>query len=86
MRFVMPITDKRAVTDIAEYLHEKNERDYVLFISTAPKWYLMGMKAQIQKQKRITTSIRGKTVRSEKTGKQQKPDCGRNEAHGTASG
>ena len=33
MRFVMPITDKRAVTDIAEYLWEKNERDYVLFMT-----------------------------------------------------
>lgn len=33
MRFVMPITDKRAVTDIAEYLYEKNERDYVLFMT-----------------------------------------------------
>ena len=33
MRFVMPITDKRAVTDIAGYLYEKNERDYVLFMT-----------------------------------------------------
>lgn len=33
MHFVMPIIDKRIIADIAGYLQEKNERDYVLFCS-----------------------------------------------------
>lgn len=33
MKFVMPITDKRLISDIAGYLEEKNERDYVLFMT-----------------------------------------------------
>lgn len=33
MKFVMPIMDKRIITDIAGYLEHKNERDYVLFLS-----------------------------------------------------
>lgn len=33
MRFVMPITDKRIITDIADYLYGRNQRDYVLFMT-----------------------------------------------------
>lgn len=33
VKFVMPIMDKRIITDIAGYLEHKNERDYVLFLS-----------------------------------------------------
>lgn len=33
MRFVMPIMDKRVISDIGGYLREKNERDYVLFMT-----------------------------------------------------
>lgn len=33
MKYVMPIEDKAIISDFADYLREKNERDYVLFMT-----------------------------------------------------
>ena len=33
MKYVMPIEDKKMVAVIGDYLREKNERDYVLFMT-----------------------------------------------------
>ena len=33
MKYVMPIEDRRMVGVIGDYLRERNERDYVLFMT-----------------------------------------------------
>ncbi len=33
MKYVMPIEDKKIISDIGDYLMGRNERDYVLFMT-----------------------------------------------------